>query len=54
MQSRPVFLAHPRTAEAFDSPVTPGTGWPGDPATARTAAASSSAQVVAMAEAAET
>ena len=26
-------LAHPRTGQAFDSPVVPGTGWPGDPAT---------------------
>ena len=33
--------------------MTPGTGWPGDPATARTAVASEQAQVVAMAEAAE-
>ena len=29
-------LAHPVTGELFGSPVTPGTGWPGDPATART------------------
>jgi uracil-DNA glycosylase family 4 len=49
-----VRLAHPRTAEAFDSPVPPGTGWPGDLATAHTAVASSSAQVVSMAEAVET
>ncbi|HEY2450738.1 MAG TPA: uracil-DNA glycosylase family protein, partial [Mycobacterium sp.] len=46
-------LAHPRTGALFDSPVQPGTGWPGDPATARTAAASEQAQVAAMAEAAE-
>jgi uracil-DNA glycosylase len=36
----------------FDSPVPPGSGWPGDPATARTAIASDPAQVDAMAEAA--
>jgi hypothetical protein len=27
---------HPVTGGLFDSPVTPGTGWPGDPATTRT------------------
>jgi uracil-DNA glycosylase family 4 len=48
-----VNLAHPRTGALFDSPVQPGTGWPGDQATARTAAASEQAQVAAMAEAAE-
>ena len=47
-------LAHPRTAKTFDSPVSPGTGWPGDPAATRTAVASSSAQVAVMAEAVET
>ncbi|MCV7257439.1 uracil-DNA glycosylase [Mycobacterium shimoidei] len=47
-------LAHPRTGALFESPVPPGTGWPGDPATAHTAVASSPAQVVAMAEAVET
>ena len=46
-------LAHPRTGAFFDSPVQPGTGWPGDLATARTAVASEQAQVAAMAEAAE-
>jgi uracil-DNA glycosylase len=45
-------LAHPRTGVLFDSPVPPGSGWPGDPATARTAIASGPAQVDAMAEAA--
>ncbi|MBV9350357.1 MAG: uracil-DNA glycosylase [Mycobacterium sp.] len=54
MHSRPVRLAHPRTAALFDSPVPPGTGWPGDPATANTAVASSPAQVIAIAEAVET
>ncbi|MCV7399393.1 uracil-DNA glycosylase [Mycobacterium fragae] len=46
-------LAHPRTGVLFDSPVLPGTGWPGDPATADTAVASTPAQVAAMAEAVE-
>ncbi|QOR69917.1 uracil-DNA glycosylase [Ruania alkalisoli] len=32
MTSRP----HPRTGDRFDSPVPPGTGWPGDPARPRT------------------
>lgn len=54
MHSGPVRLAHPRTAALFDSPVPPGTGWPGDPATANTAVASSPAQVIAIAEAVET
>ena len=56
MHSRTVSLAHlghPRTGALFDSPVKPGTGWPGDPATARTAVASTQAQVSAMALAAE-
>src|SRR6201995_641870 len=48
-----VQLAHPRTGAFFDSPVPPGTGWPGDPATARTAVASAQAQVAAMALAVE-
>jgi uracil-DNA glycosylase family 4 len=47
-----VTLAHPRTGAQFESPVPPGTGWPGDRATARTAVASDPAQVAAMAEAA--
>jgi len=29
-------LPHPVTGELFGSPVVPGTGWPGDPATVRT------------------
>jgi len=53
MHSRAVNLAHPRTGALFDSPVPPGTGWPGDPATARTAVASEQAQVAAMAGAVE-
>ena len=47
-----VNFAHPRTGELFDSPVPPGTGWPGDPATADTAVALNPAQVSALAEAA--
>ena len=53
MHSRAVTLAHPRTGSLFDSPVPPGSGWPGDPATARTAVASEPAQVTAMARAVE-
>jgi uracil-DNA glycosylase family 4 len=47
-----VKFAHPRTGELFDSPVPPGTGWPGDPATADTAVAADHAQVSALADAA--
>ncbi|MGH3674513.1 MAG: uracil-DNA glycosylase [Mycobacterium sp.] len=46
-------LAHPRTGALFDSPVPPGAGWPGDPATPDTAVADTPAQVVAMADGAE-
>jgi uracil-DNA glycosylase family 4 len=49
-----VSLAHPRTGALFDSPVPPGTGWPGDPATADTVVASTPAQVATLAAAAET
>jgi uracil-DNA glycosylase family 4 len=38
----------------FDSPVPAGSGWPGDPATSRTAVASTAAQVASMAEAVRT
>lgn len=38
-------LPHPRTGEPFTSPVPPGSGWPGDPATASTPVAKSGAQV---------
>jgi uracil-DNA glycosylase family 4 len=54
VHSKAVSLAHPRTGVLFQSPARPGCGWPGDPATARTAVASTPEQVVAMAEAAET
>lgn len=46
-----VELAHPRTGQLFDSPVPPGSGWPGEPATERTAVAASPAQVASIAEA---
>jgi uracil-DNA glycosylase len=45
-------LPHPRTGELFASPVPPGSGWPGDPATARTAVAADAAQVAELAAAA--
>ena len=51
MHSGRVKLPHPRTGEMFDSPVPPGTGWPGDLATPRTAVAETSAHVVSMAAA---
>ena len=38
-------LPHPATGELFASPVPPGTGWPGDPATAETPVARTPAQV---------
>ena len=38
----------------FDSPVPPGSGWPGDPATSRTAVAETPAHVAAMAAAVQT
>jgi uracil-DNA glycosylase family 4 len=40
---------HPVTGEPFDSPVPPGTGWPGDPATARTPIAHSGDDVLRLA-----
>jgi uracil-DNA glycosylase len=52
VHSGTVTLAHPRTGALFDSPVPPGTGWPGDPATARTAIAHNQAQVSELADAA--
>ncbi|CAI9398514.1 uracil-DNA glycosylase [Nocardioides sp. T2.26MG-1] len=38
-------LPHPATGELFASPVPPGTGWPGDPATDETPVAATAAQV---------
>jgi uracil-DNA glycosylase family 4 len=37
--------AHPVTGELFESPVPPGTGWPGDPATSATPVAATFADV---------
>ena len=45
-------LFHPRTGAAFPSPVKPGTGWPGDPATLRTPVANSGAEVAEQAQSA--
>jgi uracil-DNA glycosylase family 4 len=38
-------LPHPATGRLFPSPVPPGTGWPGDPASAETPVAKTPAQV---------
>ncbi len=54
MHSGRVKLPHPRTGEMFDSPVPPGSGWPGDPATSRTAVAETPAHVASMAAAVKT
>jgi uracil-DNA glycosylase family 4 len=54
MHSGRVKLAHPRTGVMFDSPVPPGSGWSGDPATARTAVAETPAHVASMAAAVRT
>jgi uracil-DNA glycosylase family 4 len=51
MHSGHVKLAHPRTGVMFDSPVPPGAGWPGDPATSRTVVAETPAHVASMAAA---
>lgn len=40
---------HPRTGARFDSPVPPGSGWPGDPATSSTPRARDAGQVAALA-----
>lgn len=42
-------LRHPRTGQAFPSPVPPGTGWPGDPATTTTPVAGDAAAVLRLA-----
>lgn len=42
-------LRHPLSGAVFSSPVAPGTGWPGDPATAATPVAEVAAQVRALA-----
>ncbi|MEP9363789.1 uracil-DNA glycosylase [Nocardioides sp. CN2-186] len=41
----PTPLPHPATGDPYPSPVPPGTGWPGDPATAETPVAGTPAQV---------
>ena len=46
-------LPHPVTGQPFPSPVPPGTGWPGDPATAHTPVARDAAEVVRLAARAE-
>jgi uracil-DNA glycosylase family 4 len=43
-------LPHPLTGELFESPVPPGTGWPEDPASARTPIAGNPAAVAALAD----
>lgn len=43
-------LPHPRTGDLFGSPARPGSGWPGDPATARTKVAATDAEVSALAQ----
>lgn len=43
-------LTHPNTGQAFGSPVPPGTGWPGDPATSQTQVARDPAQVAVLAK----
>jgi uracil-DNA glycosylase len=42
-------LVHPNTGQVFSSPVGPGTGWPGDPATPRTPVAADAARVLTLA-----
>lgn len=49
MHSRGVSLPHPRTGQQFDSPVTAGSGWPGDPASPDTNVATTAARVRSMA-----
>lgn len=44
---------HPITGRAFDSPVPPGTGWPGDPADSSTPVAVSAADVAFLARTAD-
>ena len=44
-------LYHPRTGRPFDSPVPPGTGWPGDPAKSDTPVAEDAVQVARLADA---
>ena len=46
--------SHPVTGQVFDSPVPPGTGWPGDPAAPSTPVAHGAEDVVALAATATT
>ncbi|MBB3753078.1 uracil-DNA glycosylase family 4 [Mycolicibacterium sp. BK634] len=45
-------LPHPRTGVLFESPVLPGTGWPGDPAVPETPVATTARKVAGLAAAA--
>jgi uracil-DNA glycosylase family 4 len=47
--SPPPPLPHPLTGQPFESPVPPGTGWPGDPATTATPVAHDAEEVRALA-----
>lgn len=47
-------LPHPVTGDLFGSPVAPGTGWPGDPATGRTPRAQDAEDVLHLASSART
>ena len=47
--AHPAVAAHPVTGQLFESPVPPGTGWPGDPATPATPVARTAAQTDALA-----
>ncbi len=46
-------LPHPVTGELFDSPVAPGTGWPGDPAVTSTPRAADAGEVAQLADGAD-
>lgn len=46
-----MLLPHPRLGGGFDSPVPPGSGWPGDPAAAETPVARDATEVAALAAA---
>jgi uracil-DNA glycosylase family 4 len=47
-------LVHPNTGQPFTSPVGPGTGWPGEPATPQTSVAADAAEVQVLASEAGT
>jgi uracil-DNA glycosylase family 4 len=49
VHSERVKFRHTRTGEEFDSPVPPGSGWPGDPATPQTPVAADATQVIDLA-----